>query len=102
MRLCDAMLPALASEFAASTSEAATVVSYFALTYGVMQLVYGPMGDRFGKPMVIASAAAGCTLATLAAMLAPTLHTLALARAPTGAGAAAIVPLSPACIGDKV
>lgn len=102
MRLCDAMLPALASEFLASTTKTAAVVSYFALTYGVMQLVYGPLGDRFGKPQVIASAAALCALATCAAAIAPTLEALTLARAAMGAGAAAIVPLSLAWIGDTV
>ncbi len=102
LRVCDAMLPALATVFATSTAEAATVVSAFALTFGLMQLVYGALGDRYGKPRVIAFATAWCALATLAASLAPTLQSLVLARAATGAGAAAIVPLALAWIGDTV
>jgi MFS family permease len=102
MRLCDAMLPALATVFATSTAQVATVISAFTVTYGLMQLVYGPLGDRYGKPRVIAGAVALCALACLAAALAPTLATLTLARCAMGAGAAAIVPMSLAWIGDSV
>jgi len=102
MRLCDAMLPALATEFGSSSERAAAVVSAFALAYGVMQLAFGVLGDRYGKPRVIAFASAWCALATLAAAFAPTLHSLVLARAAMGGGAAAIVPLTLAWIGDTV
>ena len=102
MRLCDAMLPALATTFATSPADAAAVVSAFALAYGVMQLAYGVLGDRYGKPRVIAFASAWCAIATLAAAVAPTLQLLVLARAGMGAGAAAIVPLTLAWIGDTV
>ena len=102
MRLCDAMVPALANAFTVPTNEAATVISSFAITYGLMQLVYGPLGDRYGKARVITWVCALCTLAALAAALAPTLQTLAWARAAMGAGAAGIVPLALAWIGDTV
>lgn len=101
-RLCDAMLPALAAAFVVSTTDAAIVISSFAVTYGLMQLVYGPLGDRFGKPRIIAIATGCCALASLAAAAAPTLTTLAIARAAIGASAAAIVPLALAWIGDTV
>jgi len=101
-RLCDAMLPALAQAFATSTSEAAAAISAYAIAYGAMQLVYGPLGDRFGKPRVIALATAFSAVSTLCAALAPSLETLVIARAAMGAGTAAIVPLSLAWIGDTV
>lgn len=102
MRLCDAMVPALANSFAVPTKEATTVISSFAITYGLMQLVYGPLGDRFGKAQVITWVCALCTLAAFAAAMAPTLQGLAWARAAMGAGAAGIVPLALAWIGDTV
>ncbi len=102
IRLCDAMLPALAAAFTVSVTDAAVVISAFAITYGAMQLVYGPLGDRFGKPRVIACATAGCALAALAAALSPSLKSLALARIAMGAAGAAIVPLALAWIGDTV
>lgn len=101
-RLCDAMLPALAQAFGTSTTEAAATISAYAIAYGVMQLVYGPLGDRFGKPRVIALASASCALSTVWAALAPSLEALVVARAAMGAGTAAIVPLSLAWIGDTV
>lgn len=48
-RICDPMLPELSRVFEVSISEASQVISLFALTYGLMQLFYGPVGDRFGK-----------------------------------------------------
>ena len=59
-RLCDAMLPALVQAFSVSISEASIVISAFAVAYGLMQLVYGPLGDRYCKPRVIAIATACC------------------------------------------
>ena len=102
MRMCDPMLVVLGQEFQVSTGEASRVVSAFAVAYGVLQLIYGPLGDRYGKPRVIAIATACCGLASLAAAAAPTLQALTLARIAIGASAAAIVPLALAWIGDTV
>lgn len=46
MRVCDPMLGTLATEFEASTGEASRVISAFAVAYGLLQLFYGPLGDR--------------------------------------------------------
>ena len=48
-RMCDPMLPELSREFDAPISEVAQVISVFAIVYGLMQLFYGPVGDRLGK-----------------------------------------------------
>ena len=101
-RLCDAMLPALAQDFGTGTVEAAAVISAYAIAYGLMQLVYGPLGDRYGKLRVIALACAACSIASVAAALAPHLAALVLARAAMGATAAAIFPLALAWISDAV
>ncbi|GAA4353689.1 MFS transporter [Variovorax defluvii] len=101
-RVCDGMLPALAQDFATTTTEAAAAISAYAVAYGLMQLVYGPIGDRYGKARVIMLATAWCALSTLAAAAARSLDALVWARAAMGAGTAAIVPLSVAWIGDTV
>ena len=100
--MCDAMLPALAQAFDTRPADAAGTVSAFALAYGLMQLVYGPLGDKFGKPQVIAIAAWGCAGAALASGLAPTLQWLSAGRMLMGAFAAGIIPLTMAWIGDRV
>jgi predicted MFS family arabinose efflux permease len=102
MRMCDAMLPALAQAFDARPAEAAQVVSAFALAYGLLQLAYGPLGDRFGKPRVISMATLACSGAALAAALSPTLDMLAASRVLMGGAAAGIIPLTMAWIGDQV
>jgi MFS transporter, YNFM family, putative membrane transport protein len=102
MRWCDALLPVLATEFTASTSQTSAVVYAFAITYGLMQLVYGPVGDRFGKYTVVSFATLACTVGVLASALSPTLGWLTVARVLTGATAAGVIPLAMAWVGDQV
>ena len=65
-RLCDPMLPELARDFSVDLGQAAAVIGWFAVVYGVAQLIYGPMSDRFGKYRVITF----CTLASSLACMA--------------------------------
>ena len=102
MRWCDALVPVLAQEFGSTTGAAARVVYAFAIAYGVMQLIYGPLGDRLGKFRVVSHAAAACAVAALCSALAPSLSWLTAARAFNGAMAAGIIPLTMAWVGDNV
>jgi len=101
-RLCDAMLPELSREFSASLAQAAQVVSMFAVVYGLAQLFYGPLGDRLGKYRVVTLATLGCSVGSIAAVFAASLDWLVLARMLVALGAAAVIPLSLAWIGDAV
>lgn len=102
MRLCDTLLPALARSFDAGVGEAAGAVSMFAIAYGILQLVYGPLGDRYGKRRVICLAVAVSAFINLALTFSPSLSILTSLRFMAGAAAAGIVPLSMAHIGDSV
>ena len=101
-RICDPMLPELSRSFDVAIGEAAQVISLFALTYGLMQLFYGPVGDRFGKYRVVMLAALGSGLGSLVCAFSPDLDFLIAARVATALAAAAIIPLSLAWIGDVV
>ncbi len=101
-RICDAMLPELARVFAVSLGQAALVVSVFAVTYGVAQLFYGPLGDRFGKFRIVTFATLGCCVGSVAATLATSLDMLVWARLLMALGAAALIPLTMAWVGDTV
>jgi predicted MFS family arabinose efflux permease len=102
MRLCDPMLVVLGQEFQVTTGEASRVVSSFAVAYGVLQLFYGPLGDRFGKLRVIALAVLACAVFSAITSMASDLTLLVVMRGFMGAAAAGIIPLSMAWIGDQV
>lgn len=102
MRLCDPMLVVLGQEFGVSAGEASAVVSAFAVAYGVLQLIYGPLGDRFGKLRVVAMAVSVCSVLALITSFTAQLDALVFMRALMGAAAAGIIPLSMAWIGDQV
>ena len=102
MRVGDPLVPLVSEEFRVPAGEAAIVVTAFAMAYGVCQMLWGPLGDRFGKfrlvtiVMLLSVATVGCAAAT------GTMRGLAAARLVAGATAAAIIPLSMAFIGDHV
>ena len=101
-RICDAMLPELSRVFAVTLGEAAQVVWVFAITYGVAQLFYGPVGDRLGKYRIITLATFACTVGSVMAVLATSLPMLVAARLLVAAAAAGLIPLSIAWVGDSV
>ncbi|MDM0020847.1 MFS transporter [Variovorax saccharolyticus] len=102
MRVCDAMLASLATEFSATMGQVARTISGFALAYGVLQLFYGPLGDRYGKLRIIGFATLACTIGSAAAAISPTLEWLVASRILSGVAAAGIIPLTMAWIGDSV
>jgi predicted MFS family arabinose efflux permease len=102
MRVADPLVPQVAQEFGVSAGEAAIITTAFALAYGVFQLIYGVLGDRFGKYRLVALATLASALTVSLAGLAGSLAMLGAARLVAGATAAAIVPLSMAFIGDHV
>ncbi len=102
LRVTDPLLPRLSSDFGVSLGSASYVITCFAVAYGVAQLFFGPVGDRFGKYLVIAWACVASVFAALLCALAPSFATLLAARLVAGATAAAVIPLSMAWIGDVV
>ena len=101
-RICDAMLPELSRVFSVSISQAAQVVSLFAVTYGLAQLWYGPLGDRYGKFRTVVLTTLACSVGSIAAVLAGSLPMLVAARVVVALFAAAVIPLSLAWVGDAV
>ena len=102
MRVMDPLLLRLAADFNVSLGGASFVITVFGVAYGLSQLVFGPLGDRYGKYLVISWACIACAMTSLLCGLAPDFSSLLVARAIAGATAAAIIPLSMAWIGDVV
>lgn len=102
LRICDALIPRLARDFDITTGTAGRVVIGFSVAYGLMQLVFGPLGDRFGKARLVNIALAGCAAGSIACLLAPGFDSLVVLRSVWGMAAAGVIPLSMALIGDLV
>jgi YNFM family putative membrane transporter len=100
VRVTDSLLPQIAADFHTTVGEAALVVTAYAVTHGTIQLVIGPVGDRFGKYRTVAlMCAIGAVLVAICGM-AGSLSQLALARLATGAVGGWIIPISMAYVGD--
>jgi predicted MFS family arabinose efflux permease len=102
LRVADPLIPKLAETFATSVGTAAGVVTAFTLAYGLFQLIHGPLGDSVGKLRMVVLGLNVAGLACVGCALAPSLPVLSALRFVAGAGAAAIIPLSLAYIGDHV
>ena len=93
-------VPALRDYFGVSTSEANLVFSVYVFAFGFMQLVYGPISDRYGRRPVLLGALGVYCLATLMLAFAPSFDTVLLGRALQGASASAAPALARAVIRD--
>ena len=101
-RVADPLLPLLAAAFGTSAGGASAVITAFALGYGGLQLVNGPLGDRIGKYRMVFWLIAISAAGNLACALAPSLPLLVAARFATGASVGAVIPIAMAWIGDVV
>jgi MFS transporter, YNFM family, putative membrane transport protein len=102
LRICDSLLPLIAAELAVTIGSAAAIVTAFAVAYGVAQVVIGPLGDARGKLLMAVLGSLWAGVATMLCAVMPTLGPLTLTRFLAGAGAAAVIPLAIAWIGDVI
>jgi YNFM family putative membrane transporter len=100
VRVTDSMLPQIAADLDTTVGAAAFVVTSYALAHGSVQLVIGPVGDRFGKYLTVTLMAGIASVLVMLCALAPSLPALAVARLLAGAAAGWVIPLSMAYVGD--
>jgi predicted MFS family arabinose efflux permease len=96
------LLPAIARSFHTDPARAGILIAAYMLPFGLFQLVFGPLADRYGKLRVIGITLVFFTGATALCGLGVGLGDLTLYRALTGLFAAATMPVSLALIGDLV
>lgn len=96
------ILPAIGKDVGVSTAQAGLLIAAYMLPFGVFQLVFGPLADRFGKARVILFTFVAFAFATALCALGSTLTGVAALRALTGVFAAATMPISLALIADAV
>jgi len=96
------ILPAIAKSVGVPAAGAGVLIAAYMLPFGLFQLVFGPLADRFGKSRVIIGTLAAFSVTTALLALGTTIPALASIRALTGLFAAATMPISLALIGDVV
>jgi DHA1 family bicyclomycin/chloramphenicol resistance-like MFS transporter len=100
MTLCLPSMPSWRADFGGSAATVQLTFSAFLVTYGVLQLVYGPVSDRRGRrPVLIVGLLVAC-IASVGAALADSLAMLVAARTLQGAGCAAGMVVGRALVQD--
>jgi predicted MFS family arabinose efflux permease len=102
VRSTDSLLPQIAADLQVSVGATSIVVTAYLLAHGSVQLVIGPIGDRFGKYFCVAIAAAFSTAMVVACGLASSLPNLVAARLACGLATGWIVPFALAFVGDVI
>ena len=102
LRISDPLLPQVAADFGVRVGAASAIVTAYAVPYGFTQIFSGAIGDRLGKCQAVALACAASGVLVLLCAVSQSLSQLTLARLVCAPGAAIIVPLGMAYIGDVV
>ena len=93
-------LPAMQADLRAAMAEVQLTFAALLLAFGVSQLVWGPLSDRFGRRPVLLVGMGGYVLASLACVVAPDMELLVLARIAQGAFMGAAVMCARAIVRD--
>ena len=94
------ILPAISQNLHVDIARAGLLIAAYMIPFGIFQIVFGPLADRYGKKQVITFSMVLFTLATGLCALGMGLTDLAIYRALTGVFAASVMPVSLALIGD--
>jgi DHA1 family bicyclomycin/chloramphenicol resistance-like MFS transporter len=93
-------LPALTEGFGAPMAHAQLTLSALLLSFGLSQLIWGPVSDRFGRRPVLLIGTMAYVLASIASTLSPTMFMLIVWRTVQGAAMGAGVVCARAIVRD--
>jgi DHA1 family bicyclomycin/chloramphenicol resistance-like MFS transporter len=93
-------LPVITAGFGAVMSQAQLTLTALLLAFGVSQLVWGPVSDRFGRRPVLLVGLSAYALAAVGSTLAPSMTALIIWRAVQGAAMGAGVMCARAIVRD--
>ena len=94
------ILPAISESLNLDISRVGLLITAYMIPYGIFQIIFGPLADRFGKKQVITFSVLAFTVSTGICALGSSLMNLVIFRVLTGIFAASIIPVSLALIGD--
>lgn len=96
------ILPAIARAMEVPAASAGLLITAYMIPFGLFQLLFGPLADRFGKKQIVGLSMVLFTIGTALCGLAMGMVDLALYRGLTGVFAASVMPISIALIADLV
>jgi predicted MFS family arabinose efflux permease len=99
-RTVEPLVTILATDLAVSVGAAALLTSLYALPFALGQPLLGPLGDIYGKALVLKISVTALACSLLVAAFAPNFEVLAIARFCAGFAAGGVVPACMATIGD--
>ena len=96
------LLPSIAKTMGSEVAAAGVLIAAYMLPFGLFQLAFGPIADRFGKLRTVTLTLAVFGVVTAMGGFMASLTGLLAVRAGTGIFAASTMPVSLALIGDVV
>ena len=99
-RTTEPLITIIASDLSVSISTAALLTSVYALPFALGQPLLGPLGDIYGKALILKRSLLALAISLLVAAFAPTIGILAAARFCAGLAAGGVVPACMATLGD--
>ncbi len=93
-------LPALTRSLGASVASAHLTLSALLLAFGLSQLVWGPLSDRFGRRPILLTGLGVYTAASVGSVLAPSMDQLIAWRVAQGVAMGAVVMCARAIVRD--
>lgn len=102
MRAIDPVVPQISGEFGIPAADVALLATAFALPFAIVQPLFGPVGDFFGKTKLMLIAMVVLVATTLIGAFAPNFTWLLISRIVAGAAAGGIFPAGLAFVSDSV
>ncbi len=93
-------LPSLTQDLSGSMMQAQLTLTALSLAFGVSQLFWGPLSDRFGRRPILVWGMVFFTLSSIGSTIAPTFELLIVWRAVQGAAMGAAVSTARAIVRD--
>lgn len=100
MTICLPSMPSWSEVFSTNQANVQLSFSSFIIAFGLTQVIYGPLSDRYGRRRLLAFGFALASVGSIIAAMAPDLVSLTFARFLQGAGAGAGMVLGRALVQD--
>ena len=100
MTICLPSMQEWGENFSTDATRVQLTFSAYVIAYGVSQVIYGPLSDRYGRRPVVLGGLLIALAGSLGAVFAPGIDELILARAVQGLGAGATMVVGRSLVQD--